>query len=207
MRPVLHHPCPTADRPRPVGQALRRRARESYPRYNYDDMVQAQHPPADRRAGIKHVRLVMGNSMDGMHTWIWGVTQSGFHGRAGADGVGTQRDGEPQLDDAATDRFDSIRNDPEWKDRHVHHAAEVGARWRARSSGVATNGGTLAIRRPRDARCVPTSCSMIAWPRRFAPTPTTRCTVGQFAPTTTRRPPPPARTHRSRAAGDQRGRR
>ena len=28
--------------------------------------------------GIRHLRLVIGNSMGGMHTWIWGVTYPGF---------------------------------------------------------------------------------------------------------------------------------
>ncbi len=44
-----------------------------FPRYNYDDMVDAQYRLVTEGLGIKHLRLVMGNSMGGMQTWIWGT--------------------------------------------------------------------------------------------------------------------------------------
>ena len=44
--------------------------RAKFPRYNYDDMVDAQYKLLKEGLGIKHVRLVIGNSMGGMHTWI-----------------------------------------------------------------------------------------------------------------------------------------
>jgi homoserine O-acetyltransferase/O-succinyltransferase len=44
-----------------------------FPNYNYDDMVDAQHRLVTEGLGIKRLRLVMGNSMGGMHTWVWGV--------------------------------------------------------------------------------------------------------------------------------------
>jgi len=47
--------------------------RTKFPRYDYDDMVDAQYRLVTEGLGIKHLRLVMGNSMGGMHTWIWGV--------------------------------------------------------------------------------------------------------------------------------------
>ncbi|OQV17459.1 putative Homoserine O-acetyltransferase [Hypsibius exemplaris] len=48
--------------------------RTSFPRYNYLDMVNAQHLLVTEGLGIKHLRLILGNSMGGMHTWLWGVT-------------------------------------------------------------------------------------------------------------------------------------
>ena len=45
--------------------------RAKFPRYNHDDMVQAQHRLVTEVLGIRHLRLVMGNSMGGMHTWLW----------------------------------------------------------------------------------------------------------------------------------------
>jgi homoserine O-acetyltransferase/O-succinyltransferase len=45
----------------------------AFPKYDYDDMVDAQYRLATEGLGIKHLRLVIGNSMGGMHTWIWGV--------------------------------------------------------------------------------------------------------------------------------------
>jgi len=44
----------------------------SFPKYNYDDMVEAQHRLVTEGLGVKHLRLVIGNSMGGMQTWMWG---------------------------------------------------------------------------------------------------------------------------------------
>ena len=52
--------------------------RAKFPHYNYDDMVLAQYRLVTEGLGIRHLRLVIGNSMGGMHTWIWGVTYPGF---------------------------------------------------------------------------------------------------------------------------------
>jgi homoserine O-acetyltransferase len=45
--------------------------RAQFPAYNYDDMVDAQYRLVTEHLGIKHLRLVIGNSMGGMQTWIW----------------------------------------------------------------------------------------------------------------------------------------
>ena len=45
--------------------------RMKFPRYTYDDMVDAQYRLITEHLGIKHLRLVLGNSMGGMHTWLW----------------------------------------------------------------------------------------------------------------------------------------
>jgi homoserine O-acetyltransferase/O-succinyltransferase len=45
--------------------------RQQFPKYNYDDMVEAQHRLVTEGLGVRHVRLVMGNSMGGMQTWLW----------------------------------------------------------------------------------------------------------------------------------------
>src|SRR5829696_5843828 len=46
--------------------------RASFPRYNYDDMVLAQYRLVTEGLGLRHLRLVLGNSMGGMQAWIWG---------------------------------------------------------------------------------------------------------------------------------------
>jgi homoserine O-acetyltransferase len=51
--------------------------RAKFPRYNYDDMVAAQYKLVTEGLGVRRVRLVLGNSMGGMHTWIWGVAHPG----------------------------------------------------------------------------------------------------------------------------------
>ena len=47
--------------------------RTKFPRYNYDDMVRAQYRLVTEHLGVKKLRLVTGNSMGGMHTWMWGT--------------------------------------------------------------------------------------------------------------------------------------
>ncbi len=42
-----------------------------FPRYTYDDMVAAQHQLLAEGLGVNHLRLVLGTSMGGMHTWVW----------------------------------------------------------------------------------------------------------------------------------------
>src|SRR6202142_3490590 len=45
----------------------------AFPKYDYADMVDAQFRLVTEGLGIKHLRLVIGNSMGGMHTWIWAI--------------------------------------------------------------------------------------------------------------------------------------
>src|SRR5213075_1340307 len=45
--------------------------RAKFPRYNYDDMVNAHQRLISEHFCIKRLRLVLGNSMCGMETWIW----------------------------------------------------------------------------------------------------------------------------------------
>ena len=52
--------------------------RGKFPAYNYDDMVQAQYRLITEGLGLRHLRLVMGNSMGGMQTWMWGERYPGF---------------------------------------------------------------------------------------------------------------------------------
>jgi homoserine O-acetyltransferase/O-succinyltransferase len=45
----------------------------AFPKYDYNDMVDAQYRLVTEGLKIMHLRLVIGNSMGGMHTWVWGV--------------------------------------------------------------------------------------------------------------------------------------
>lgn len=45
--------------------------RTAFPRYNYDDMVQAQYRLVREHLGVRHLRLLLGHSMGGMHVWLW----------------------------------------------------------------------------------------------------------------------------------------
>jgi homoserine O-acetyltransferase len=46
--------------------------RAKFPHYDYDDMVELQHRLVTEALGIKHLYVVMGTSMGGMQTWMWG---------------------------------------------------------------------------------------------------------------------------------------
>ena len=94
----------------------------AFPKYNYEDMVDAHYRLVKEGLGVKHLRLVIGNSMGGMHSWIWGGEISAGDGRAGADGVAADRDGGAQLDAAA----DDAGNHPQrsgLQSRQLHHPA------------------------------------------------------------------------------------
>ncbi len=49
-----------------------------FPSYDYDDMVAAQYRLVTEHLSVGHLRLVMGTSMGGMHTWVWGETYPEF---------------------------------------------------------------------------------------------------------------------------------
>ncbi|MGE5102449.1 MAG: alpha/beta fold hydrolase [Deltaproteobacteria bacterium] len=43
-----------------------------FPKYTYNDMVDAQHELLTKGLGVNHMRLVIGTSMGCMHSWVWG---------------------------------------------------------------------------------------------------------------------------------------
>ena len=52
--------------------------RMHFPRYDYDDMVRAQHLLVSDGLHVGHLRLIFGTSMGCMHTFLWGVTYPGY---------------------------------------------------------------------------------------------------------------------------------
>lgn len=117
--------------------------RAKFPRYNYDDMVDAQYRLVTEHLGIKRLRLVIGNSMGGMQTWIWAHKY-------------------PQMMDAAVPMAsmptamsgrnwmmrrliaDSIRNDPEWQGgNYVKQPRSL--QFASVFYAIGTNGGNQAL--------------------------------------------------------------
>jgi len=47
--------------------------RAKFPRYGYNDIVEAQKLLVTEGLGIDHLRLILGLSMGAMNTWIWGA--------------------------------------------------------------------------------------------------------------------------------------
>jgi homoserine O-acetyltransferase len=48
--------------------------RARFPRYDYADMVRAEHALVTQALGVKRLRLIMGTSMGCMHVFMWGET-------------------------------------------------------------------------------------------------------------------------------------
>lgn len=89
--------------------------RMSFPKYTYDDMVDAQKRLLEQGLGVKHLKLVMGTSMGCMHAWVWGTRYPGF-----ADALVPLACAPTAI--AGRNRMirkliiDAIENDPEWKE-------------------------------------------------------------------------------------------
>lgn len=88
--------------------------RAKFPRYGYVDMVRAEHRLLTETLGVDHLRLVMGTSMGGMHTWMWGSMYPDF-----MDALMPLASLPTQISsrNRAWRRvaIDAIRNDPEWQ--------------------------------------------------------------------------------------------
>jgi homoserine O-acetyltransferase len=101
-----------------IGHGLSSRPSEGlrarFPHYGYDDMVEADHRLLVDGLGVTHLRLVMGTSMGGMHSWVWAERYPDF-----MDGVVPLASAPVQI--AGRNRMirrmamDDIRTDPEWK--------------------------------------------------------------------------------------------
>jgi len=84
-----------------------------FPRYGYIDMVEAQYRLLAEGLGVNHARVVMGTSMGGMHTWLWGELHPDFmNALMPLASLPTQISGRNR----AWRRLiiDAIRNDPDW---------------------------------------------------------------------------------------------
>jgi len=84
-----------------------------FPRYGYLDMVEADYRLLTEGLGVDHARLVMGTSMGGMHTWLWGELHPDFmDALMPLASVPTQISGRNRAWRRMV--IDAIRNDPAW---------------------------------------------------------------------------------------------
>ena len=119
--------------------------RTKFPKYNYDDMVEAQYRLIKEGLGIRHLRLVIGNSMGGMQTWYWGVKYPDY-----MDALVPMAS---QPSEMASRNWmlrrlmiDTIRTDPEYKDGD-YTTQPRSMKMANTFFAVATNGGTLAFQK------------------------------------------------------------
>jgi homoserine O-acetyltransferase/O-succinyltransferase len=84
-----------------------------FPHYGYRDMVEAQYRLLTDGLGVNHARLIMGTSMGGMHTWLWGELHPGFmDALMPLACLPTQISGRNRAWRRIV--IDAIRNDPAW---------------------------------------------------------------------------------------------
>ncbi len=116
--------------------------RAKFPQYTYDDMVLAQYRLVTEGLGIRHLRVVLGNSMGGMHTWIWGVTYPDF-----MDALVPMASQPTEMSSRnwMTRRMliDAVRKDPAWNNGN-YTTQPPSLRMASVFFGIATSGGTLA---------------------------------------------------------------
>ena len=116
--------------------------RMKFPHYDYADMVEAQYRLLTEGLGIRHLRLVIGNSMGGMETWLWGEMHPDFMDAL----VPMASQPAPMASRNWMLRrlmVETIRNDPEWYNGD-YTTQPSSARLASVFFGVATSGGTLA---------------------------------------------------------------
>src|SRR5438552_7852092 len=86
-----------------------------FPHYGYIDMVEAQYRLLTEGLGMNHARLVMGTSMGGMHTWLWGELHPDFmDALMPLASLPTQISGRNRGWRRVI--IDAIRNDSDWHD-------------------------------------------------------------------------------------------
>jgi homoserine O-acetyltransferase len=117
--------------------------RTRFPKYNYDDMVDAHYRLLTEHLKVKHLRAVIGNSMGGMETWIFATKYPDYMDVAVPMAC---------LPTAMSSRnwmlrrliTDSIRNDPDWKNGEYTQQPRS-AQFASVFFGVATSGGNFAL--------------------------------------------------------------
>jgi homoserine O-acetyltransferase/O-succinyltransferase len=113
-----------------------------FPAYGYADMVDAHYRLLTEGMGVKHLHLVMGNSMGGMHAWLWGGMYPEF-----MDAL-VPMASQPTPMSARNWMMrrliiDSVKNDPDWNGGN-YTTQPKGVKAASVFFAIATSGGTLA---------------------------------------------------------------
>ena len=88
--------------------------RGRFPHYGYLDMIEAQRRLLAEGLHVDHLRLVMGTSMGGMHTWLWGqVYPDKMDALLALASLPAAMSGRNRAWRRVA--IDAIRRDPEWK--------------------------------------------------------------------------------------------
>ena len=117
--------------------------RAAFPKYNYDDMVDAQYRLVKEHLGIGNLRLVVGNSMGGMQSWIWAQKYPGFMDIAvPMASLPTEMSGRNWMMRRLL--VESIKTDPEWMSGNYTRQPRS-AQLASVFFATGTNGGNQAL--------------------------------------------------------------
>jgi homoserine O-acetyltransferase len=114
----------------------------AFPGYDYDDMVDAQYRLVTEGLGVRHLRLVIGNSMGGMHTWLWATKYPDM-----MDALVPMAAQPTEM--AARNwmlrrmMIETIRNDPDYNNGNYTAQPRM-MKYAIAAYGIASAGGTLA---------------------------------------------------------------
>ena len=124
--------------------------RTRFPKYNYDDMVLAQYRLLTEHLGVRHLKLVIGQSMGGMHGWIWGETYPDFMSVLVPMGSQpTAMAGRNWM--LRRMMIETIRADPAWNNGN-YTEQPPSFKYAANFFSMATGGGTQALHRMAPTR-------------------------------------------------------
>ena len=114
-----------------------------FPKYDYGDMVQAQYRLVTEGLGIRHLRLVLGQSMGGMHAWVWGVTYpDAMDALIPMSCQPTEMSGRNWM--LRRMLIETIRRDPGWKDGD-YTSQPPSLKMASAFFSLATSGGSRAL--------------------------------------------------------------
>ncbi len=117
--------------------------RMKFPQYNYDDMVEAQYRLVTEHLKVKHLRLVIGNSMGGMQTWLWAMKYpKAMDIAVPMASTPSEMSGRNWMMRRLI--IDSIRSDPDWMNGEYTKQPRS-AQLASVFYNVATNGGDQAL--------------------------------------------------------------
>ncbi len=117
--------------------------RTRFPRYTYGDMVEAQYRLVSEHLGVRHARLVLGNSMGGMETWIFAQKYPRFMDIAvPMASLPTEMSSRNWVLRRLI--IDSIRTDPEWMNGNYTKQPRS-AQFASVFFSFATSGGNQAL--------------------------------------------------------------
>jgi len=126
--------------------------RTKFPQYDYADMVDAQYRLLSEGLGIKHVRLVIGNSMGGMNVWLWGERYPAYMDALMP--MASQPTGMAARNWMLRRMMlETIRNDPAYANGSYTKQPQV-LKYASVFFGIATAGGTLNYQKQAPTRAL-----------------------------------------------------